>query len=191
MRRLPAVRPEPGTTIGPGRAVRPVARAVLVIVAAALATAVAGGAAGCGGTTGPPGRAVVIDVIDGDTVEVRVAGRSETVRLLGIDTPETVAPGQPVDCYGPEASARTKELLPPGTAVDVRRDVEARDRFGRLLAYVTRVDDGLLVNRSLVADGYARVLSIEPNTALRRELADAQAEARRAGRGLWNACSGA
>lgn len=169
----------------------PPARRPAPIRAAAVAAIVLGAGASCGGPAPPPGRAVVTHVVDGDTVEVRIAGRTETVRLLGIDTPETVAPGQPVDCFGPEASERTKALLPPGTAIDVQRDEEARDRFGRLLGYVTRVEDGLLVNRALVADGYARVLSIEPNTALRGDLAVAQAEARRSGRGLWSACPGA
>lgn len=136
----------------------------------------------------PPGTAEVVEVVDGDTIEVRLAGARETVRLLGIDTPETVAPGQPVGCFGPEASERTKSLLPPGTEVRLTRDVEARDRFDRLLAYVVRADDELFVNRALLAEGFARPLSIAPNDAHRADLSAAAAEARAAGRGLWSAC---
>jgi micrococcal nuclease len=145
---------------------------------------------GCAGPgpVGPPGTATVTDVIDGDTIDVRVRGRTETARLLGIDTPETVKPGAPVECYGPEASARTKELLPPGTKVRMTRDVESRDRYGRLLVYVVRVRDGLFVNLSLVEAGFARPLAIAPNNAYRREITAAAADARAAGRGLWRAC---
>lgn len=135
-----------------------------------------------------PGRATVMRVVDGDTVDLWVGRRPETARLLGIDTPETVDPGAPVGCYGPEASARVKELLPEGTVVVLARDVEARDRYGRLLVYLTRARDDLFVNRSLLADGFARPLSIAPNEAHRAELARVSAEARAAGRGLWGAC---
>ena len=134
------------------------------------------------------GRAAVLRAVDGDTIDVRIGGRTERVRLLGIDTPETVKPGAPVDCYGPEASRRTKHLLPSGTEVVLRRGREARDRYGRLLAYVVRTRDRLFVNRALVADGYARTLSIEPNVAHRAELAQAEAAARAGGHGLWGSC---
>lgn len=146
---------------------------------------------GCGrGADAPPGTGTVVHVIDGDTVEVALETRTETVRLLGIDTPETVKPGAPVDCFGPEASARTKALLPEGTEVRLTRDVEVRDRYDRLLAYVQRTRDQLAVNRSLVTDGFARTLSIAPNDAHRAELAAAERAARRAGKGLWGACRG-
>lgn len=162
-------------------------RALLVICSLVLVAL-----PGCGlidrGGTRPPGEATVVRVVDGDTVDVRVGRHDETARLLGVDTPETVEPGAPVDCYGPEASDRTKELLPAGTAVRMERDVEARDRYGRLLVYLVRVRDDLFVNRSLLADGFARPLSIAPNDAHRAELARAAAEARAAGRGLWAAC---
>lgn len=136
----------------------------------------------------PPGAATVVRVVDGDTVDLRLGRRAETARLLGVDTPETVHPGAPVGCFGPEASARTKELLPEGTVVRLARDVEARDRYGRLLVYLTRARDDLFVNRSLLADGFARPLSIAPNDAHRAELARVAAEARAAARGLWGAC---
>lgn len=140
------------------------------------------------GRAGPPGTATVVRVVDGDTVDLRIGGATETARLLGIDTPETVKPGAPVDCYGPEASARTKELLPAGTPVRVTRDVEARDRYQRLLVYLVRARDDLFVNLSLLADGFARILNIAPNDAHRADLARAATEARAAERGLWGAC---
>jgi len=122
-------------------------------------------------------------------VRVRLGGREETVRLIGIDTPETVDPRSPVECFGEEASARTKALLPAGTHVRLVADVEARDRYDRLLAYVYR-DDGTFVNLSLVEDGYASVLTYPPNVAHVDEFTAAAARARDEGRGLWGACGG-
>lgn len=132
--------------------------------------------------------ATVTRVIDGDTVDVRLGATTERVRLLGIDTPETVDPDEPVQCFGPEASARTKELLAPGTEVAVRRDRQARDRYGRLLLYVWRVDDGTFVNLTLVEGGFAEPLSIEPNVVHRAELAAAARTAKDAGVGRWGTC---
>ena len=131
--------------------------------------------------------AVITHIVDGDTVDVRVDGRTERVRLIGINTPETKDPRRPVECYGPEASALTTLLLPAGTAVRLERDAEARDDYGRLLAYVRR-SDGLFVNLELARQGAAVVLSIRPNTAYAAAIAAAAAEARRARRGLWGAC---
>ncbi|MCU1498911.1 MAG: nuclease (SNase domain protein) [Acidimicrobiales bacterium] len=140
---------------------------------------------------GQPGRGVpatVTHVVDGDTVDLALPGGTERGRLLGIDTPETVKPDAPVECFGPEASARTKDLLAPGTPVLVQRDVEARDRYGRLLVYLWRREDGLFVNRALVAEGLARTLSISPNTTHRAGLARVAAAARSSGVGLWGSC---
>lgn len=109
-------------------------------------------------------------------------------RLLGIDTPETVDPDRPVGCFGPEASARTHELLPPGTDVRLERDQEARDRYGRLLAYVRRADHGTFVNQTLLQEGFAETLMIEPNHAYATDLLAAQAQAQAAAAGLWGAC---
>lgn len=132
--------------------------------------------------------ATVTHVVDGDTIELAIGAGTERARLLGIDTPETVKPDAPVECFGPEASARTKELLPPGTGVLVQRDREPRDRYGRLLLYVWRRRDGLFVNEALVREGYARPLSISPNTARRAALSAASNAARTGGDGLWAAC---
>jgi len=133
--------------------------------------------------------ATVSHVTDGDTVDLRLTdGAVERARLLGIDTPETVKPNHPVECFGPEASARTKELLPPGTEVVLQRDEEARDRFGRLLVYVWRRSDGRFINGDLVDTGHADTLSISPNTAHRSDLAARRAAAQQAGVGQWASC---
>jgi micrococcal nuclease len=129
-------------------------------------------------------------VVDGDTVQVRVAGHVHTARLIGIDTPETVDPRRPVQCYGPEASAHTKQLLPAGTPVRLELDAEARDRYDRLLVYVHRASDGTFVNLDLAAGGFADVLRIAPNLAYSDAIAAAVHDARAAGRGLWGACGG-
>ncbi|MFZ9629805.1 MAG: thermonuclease family protein [Ilumatobacteraceae bacterium] len=134
--------------------------------------------------------AVVVDVVDGDTIDIEIDGATERVRLIGIDTPETVKPNTPVQCYGPEASAFTTATLPPSTPVRLERDAEARDAYGRLLAYVYRATDGLFVNLAIVAGGYARPFPFEPNTAHADRFADAALAARRAHLGLWGACSG-
>jgi micrococcal nuclease len=153
--------------------------------------------AGCSGPAPAPSlpsatavvaNAFVVAVVDGDTLDVDVDGRRERVRLIGIDTPETKAPDRPVECYGPEATALTEQLVPSGTPVRLARDVEPRDTYGRLLVYVARASDGTDVAQALVEAGAAVPLVIEPNTARRREIADAAEAARRAGRGLWGAC---
>jgi micrococcal nuclease len=158
------------------------------------------GLAACGSTTlGVPAtssptaveaNAVVAGVVDGDTIDVRVAGRDERVRLIGIDTPETSRPDTPVECFGPEATAFTESLLPTGTAVRLERDVVGRDDYGRLLAYVVRADDGLLVNDEIVRRGYARPLTIPPNVTHERRFVDAARTAEAADAGLWSACRG-
>lgn len=137
-----------------------------------------------------PGVAVVSAVVDGDTLAVRIAGRDERVRLLGIDTPESVALDRPVQCYGREASQALSGLAPPGTQVRLFLDEEARDRFGRLLAYAYRTEDELFLNAWLVAEGFAATLVFEPNTAHAAEFAQLEATARAEGRGLWGQCDG-
>jgi micrococcal nuclease len=171
-------------------------------VAGAAALAVAAGLVGIAVAANhrgaaPPARnpptalepnATIVHVIDGDTVVARVQGRDEHVRLIGIDTPETVDPDRPIMCFGPEASAETHQLLPDGTAVRLVRDVEARDAYGRLLAYVYRAADGTFVNLALAEGGFADVLAIAPNTAHGDEFRTAVAAAKRDKRGLWGSC---
>lgn len=133
--------------------------------------------------------AVVEEVVDGDTIVVRSMGDRERVRLIGIDTPETVHPTKPVECFGPEASERTKQLLPGGTPVRLVRDVETRDRYGRLLAYVFRASDGLFVNLDLVLGGFAQSYRFPPNDTLSAQFARAEASARRHRAGMWSECT--
>ena len=137
---------------------------------------------------GPAGTAVVSHPIDGDTIAVEIAGTAEHVRLIGIDTPESVARDRPIECFGMEAKARMAELLPAGTVVRLVRDVEARDRYGRLLAYVYRAEDDLDVNLLMVEEGMAESFPFEPNTTRQAELDRAEADAKAAGRGLWPVC---
>ncbi|HKG03859.1 MAG TPA: thermonuclease family protein [Conexibacter sp.] len=128
-------------------------------------------------------------VIDGDTIVAEIGGREERIRLIGIDTPETVKPNTPVQCFGPQAHDLNARLLgTAGAALTLRFDRELRDRYGRLLAYVYRAQDGLFVNARLIDAGVARTLEIAPNTAHAAQLSDLQHTARAAGRGLWSAC---
>jgi micrococcal nuclease len=157
---------------------------LLAIVAALL------GSVGWGWYTG--GRitaripATVIQDVDGDTVLARLrSGRIEKLRLLGVDTPETVDPRKPVQCFGHEASAYTAARL-VGRAVTLELDAEPRDKYGRLLAYV--LIDGHRFDDELLAHGYARLLVIPPNGAHARAMLRAELAARAAGRGLWGAC---
>jgi micrococcal nuclease len=142
------------------------------------------------GAAGGPARervARVVRVVDGDTILVSVDGARERVRLIGVDTPETVKPNAPVECFGKRASAESHRLL-DGRSVRLVADAEARDRYGRSLAYVYRAGDGLFVNAELVRGGYATVLSIAPNVRFSDRFAALAREAREAGRGLWSAC---
>lgn len=179
-----------GSAPGRSSAAADAARIALLALAGLLVTA-------CGPSARPPasdataerGLATVVRVVDGDTLVVRVQGRDEKLRLIGVNTPETVDPRRPVQCFGREASRRLGELVPAGTGVRLERDAELRDRYGRLLAYVYRASDGLWLNRSLVADGYGNTMSIAPNVTYEGELLRAEREARAAGRGLWSACA--
>jgi micrococcal nuclease len=128
----------------------------------------------------------VVEVIDGDTVMVEFADHStDTVRLLGIDTPETKHPTKGVECFGPEATAFTTEHL-LGRVVRLESDVVRRDVYGRRLAYVTV--HGTRFNDVLVRRGYARFFVIPPNDAHGRALLAAELDARRHDHGLWGAC---
>jgi micrococcal nuclease len=131
---------------------------------------------------------VVDHVTDGDTISVKISGRPERVRLIGIDTPETVDPNRPAGCFGKEASDYTKSLLPEGTEVELVLDVEPRDHFGRLLAYVYRASDGMFVNAEIAKGGYAETLTIPPNVTHTQTFTRLTAEARSQGKGLWSAC---
>jgi micrococcal nuclease len=133
------------------------------------------------------GRAQVLRVVDGDTIRVRLDGRTERLRYIGVDTPESVKPGAAVQCFAKRAAAANAALV-AGRSVRLVGDVEQRDRYGRLLAYVYREPDGAFVNARLVRDGYARTLTIAPNVAHARQLSQLARAARESGRGLWAAC---
>ena len=169
---------------------RPAASVALVVILAVATAGCHGVLAAPGGPTADAGHGIVARVIDGDTVDVRLGSHTERVRLIGVDTPETVAPTRPVQCFGAEASAETKSLLPEGTAVRLERDEVSRDKYGRLLAYVFREADGLLVNLTLVEGGFGNAVSFGDNEALYSTFAAAEARARDAGAGLWSACGG-
>ena len=128
-------------------------------------------------------------VIDGDTVDVALAGTTERVRLIGIDTPEVAHPDREGECFGDEATAFTEQLLPVGTPVRIERDIVGRDDYGRLLGYL-HTTDGTFVNVEIVRRGYATPLSIEPNSAHARKIAAAATAAERDDLGLWGACAG-
>ncbi len=110
----------------------------------------------------------------------------ERVRLIGIDTPESVRPGTPVECFGRAASAATERLV-EGRRVRLELDVERRDRYGRLLAYVHR--GGRMVNATLVREGYATPYTVPPNVRHAERFTALARRARREGRGLWSACA--
>jgi endonuclease YncB( thermonuclease family) len=162
---------------------------------------------GTGGTSPPPGpppavatlpattsRAKVVRVIDGDTLKVRLAsGASETVRLIGIDTPETRKPNTPAECGGRDATARMKRLAlrrGAGVAVVLRSDPtqDRRDRYGRLLAYVSRA--GVDFGRTMVLAGWARSYVYEQTYQRANSYGSAQSAARNAPRGVWRICGG-
>lgn len=141
-------------------------------------------------TGGNPDTFEVVRVVDGDTIVVAINGREERLRYIGIDTPESVQPNTPVECYGREASEENRRLV-EGKRVELERDVSDRDRFDRLLRYVYVVEDGerIFVNQALVANGFAFASTFPPDVKYEVQLRTAQRSARDAGRGLWSACT--
>jgi len=140
----------------------------------------------------------VVSITDGDTLHLRAqqpgkvlrATGDVTVRLLEIDTPETVDPSQPVACYGPAASAALGKLAPPGSKVWVVADQERIDPYDRLLLYLWSADAGgsTFVNLAMVRNGFAKAVLYEPNDRYIDVMRQAEANARAAGRGLWEYC---
>lgn len=146
--------------------------------------------------------ATVTNVVDGDTIEVEITARSEgpgaglaeigveyPVRLIGIDTPESVKPGSPVECFGREASSAAEALL-QGATVRLVKDVEETDRYDRLLRYVYL--EAEMANARLVVNGYASAYTYPPNIRHSEFFVQLEREARDADRGLWSpgTCNG-
>ena len=138
-------------------------------------------------------KTTVTRVVDGDTIHARVNGKDEAIRLIGVDTPETVKPNTPVQPYGTEASSYTKAQL-TGKTVWLEKDVQERDKYGRLLTYVwteqpTQISDSeirsKMFNARLMLDGYARLDTIPPDVKCADYFTQYQTEAREANKGLW------
>ncbi len=147
----------------------------MLLAALALTGCEGGGLAGGGAARG-----TVLRVTDGDTIRIRLDGGGvERVRYIGVDTPER---GR---CYARQAAAANARML--GRRIRLEYDVERRDRYGRLLAYV-HAPDGAMVNAALVRGGWATPLVVEPNVRHAARFAELARAARRAGRGLWAAC---
>ena len=159
-------------------------RRPILLISALLTTA----AAGCGGpsTGSETATARVTRVVDGDTVVVQLDGRSQKVRYIGVDTPESVKPNTPVQCWAKKASELNRKLV-AGQTVTLQFDHERTDRYGRLLAYVQR-SDGLNVNAELLKAGAARTMEISPNTSRAQNFRALAAQAQRERRGLWGMC---
>ena len=140
----------------------------------------------------------VSQVVDGDTFKALISGHSITIRLLGVNAPETVKPNAPVECYGPEASTEMKSLLTgKNVLLALNPDYERIDKYGRLLAYV-RIDDaniddandGMFVNEMLVKEGYAREYTFNEKNPYQyqQQFRLDEASAKTAGKGLWGNC---
>jgi micrococcal nuclease len=176
--------------------------ALLLVAAAVVLLRPWEAGSGDGGGERPATRAegTVVRAVDGDTLEVRLdGGEAEDVRLIGVDTPETVKPNTPVQCFGPQASA-FQHRVAEGRRVRLLIGVEPRDVYGRLLAYAylpaARVSDNSqrpdqrerFLNAELLRRGLARTLAIPPNTRFAKRFEAIERDAARAGRGLWGHC---
>lgn len=144
---------------------------------ALLFTLLAAGSAGSGSIEG-----TVVRVVDGDTIDVQLADRVEKIRYIGVNSPEIHHPIKGEQPGGREAAEVNRRLV-GGRHVRLELDVRARDRYGRLLAYVWTGDT--MVNAELVRLGYAQVMTVPPNVRYQKLFVKLQREARDAHRGLW------
>ena len=137
---------------------------------------------GCGRDSGTR----VLRAIDGDTLQISEHGRTEIVRIIGIDSPETVDPRKPVQCYGPEASKEMHALADGKEITLETRPGDDRDKYGRLLRYIRL--GGRDLGAEMIEEGYARSYRPfpHPRMGLYNEL---EAQAKTAKRGVWNACA--
>jgi micrococcal nuclease len=132
----------------------------------------------------------VVRSVDGDTIRVDRDGEEIVVRFIGLDTPETVAPDRPVECYGPEASARTASLVEGGQVwLEYDEVTGLTDKYDRTLAFVW-LDQQTMLNELLIREGFAEEVTYTDGYAHADELRAAENAARDAGAGLWSACAG-
>ena len=128
----------------------------------------------------------VAKVVDGDTIDVEIDGQVKRVRLIGVNTPETVDPRRPVECFGREASNKAKELLAgKRVRLEVDPSQDERDRYGRLLRYVF-LEDGRNFNKLMIEEGYAYEYTYEQPYKYQAEFREAHIEAASNKRGLWS-----
>lgn len=141
--------------------------------------------------------AKVVNVVDGDTLKVELAGQIESIRLIGIDTPESKANKkakkdasrsqrdiQTIVSLGKAAASFTKSIVKPGDFVRIEQDMQARDRYGRILGYVY-LKSGKMLNEEIISAGYASVMTIPPNVRHQDRFLRAHRVAREKKRGLW------
>ncbi len=139
-------------------------------------------------TQDQPGLYAIDHFVDGDTIAVNMNGRKETVRLIGVDTPETHRPNTPVQCYGPAAAAYTKNVIgDQKVRLEADPTNQNRDRYGRLLRYVY-LPDGRLLDKGLVQNGYGFAYTLFPFQK-KAEFVAAEEQARAANKGLWGNCT--
>lgn len=130
----------------------------------------------------------VVRAVDGDTIRVNRNGEEIVIRFIGLDTPETVAPDRPVECFGPEASARTKQLVEGGQVwLEYDEASGLTDKYDRTLAFVW-LDQQTMLNEILIAEGFAEEVTYTDGYAHQREFQAVEREAQAAGLGLWGAC---
>lgn len=127
----------------------------------------------------------VVKVIDGDMVAVEINGKTKTIRLIGLNTPETVDPRKPVERFGIEASNKAKEIL-TGKSVRLEADgiIGERGKYGRLLRYIF-LEDGTNFNKMMISEGYAYEYTYNSPYKYQKEFKEAEKEAREAKKGLW------
>ncbi len=133
----------------------------------------------------------VLNVVDGDTIDIEIGGKKERLRLIGINTPETVDPRKPVECFGKEASNKAKSIL-AGAKVSLEADLGQgeRDKYGRLLRYVF-LEDGTNFNMQMIRDGFAYEYTYNTPYLYQKEFKQAQKEAEAIKAGLWgDMCNG-
>jgi len=129
--------------------------------------------------------AEVVEVIDGDTIVVDIEGKKEFVRYIGVDTPETTRDGKEEECFAAEATKANTQLV-ARRQVRLESDTDDRDKYNRLLRYVYA--DEVFVNRELVEEGYATVLTIPPNTEYAQEFKMLETKAKEGRVGMWGVC---